>query len=44
LDGTSVTDAGIAGLECIVTLTKLSLVHCDFITSDQETQSDDPYL
>jgi hypothetical protein len=26
LDGTSVTDAGIAGLECIVTLTKLSLV------------------
>jgi hypothetical protein len=26
LGGTSVTDAGIAGLECIVTLTKLSLV------------------
>jgi hypothetical protein len=32
LDMTSVTDAGIAGLECIVTLTKLSLAHTD-ITS-----------
>jgi hypothetical protein len=28
-----VTDAGIAGLECIVTLTKLSLANCNFITS-----------
>jgi hypothetical protein len=27
LDGTSVTDAGIAGLACIVTLTKLSLAN-----------------
>jgi Leucine-rich repeat (LRR) protein len=33
LDETSVTDAGIAGLECIVTLTKLSLANCDSITS-----------
>jgi hypothetical protein len=33
LDGTSVTDAGIAGLECIVTLTKLSLANCNLITS-----------
>jgi hypothetical protein len=33
VDRTSVTDAGIAGLECIVTLTKLSLVRCDSITS-----------
>jgi hypothetical protein len=28
-----VTDAGIAGLECIVTLTKLSLAYCPLITS-----------
>jgi hypothetical protein len=33
LGGTSVTDAGIAGLECIVTLTKLSLANCDLVTS-----------
>jgi hypothetical protein len=33
LDGTCVTDAGIAGLECIITLTSLSLVDCKFITS-----------
>jgi hypothetical protein len=32
LDGTSVTDAGIAGLECIVTLTKLSLASTKITT------------
>jgi Leucine-rich repeat (LRR) protein len=33
LGGTRVTDAGIAGLECIATLTTLNLVNCGKITS-----------